>query len=306
MSTCSQEKKRRGRPRKKQDNCDNILDDPDNKASRDLQKFKIFSKKTETPQQKLVLCLQDSDSDSDDYNNGDGDCGRKKVESSHHSEYNESEFENKDYDSDNDQDVIQPVDYSKFNTKDHDVLILLKQIRRRDALISKLSNIPNVKKSTSSKIDPFSNLKGFARSKNIGYHCPLFDVNTEKEFIPKKNNIDCWWCDYGFDNIPAYIPQYYRDKKYYVFGNFCSFNCAFRYNNQMKDSKVEKRDVLLKNLKNHCLGEDEEIRMAGDREILKKKGGPMEIEEFRACFHTDVPVMDMPPMIPMMHVIKHQ
>ena len=39
----------------------------------------------------------------------------------------------------------------------------------------------------------------------------------------------CFHCTYDFDNIPIYIPKYELNKTYYVYGCFCSPECACAY-----------------------------------------------------------------------------
>lgn len=39
----------------------------------------------------------------------------------------------------------------------------------------------------------------------------------------------CFHCSYDFDNIPIYIPKYELNKTYYVYGCFCSPECACAY-----------------------------------------------------------------------------
>ena len=213
-----------------------------------------------------------------------------------------------DIDDDKNEDIL-PIDYSQFNTKDHDVLLLLKHIRRRDAIIAKLTKEisgPRRRVATG-KINPLQSIRGVSKGNNIEYHCTIRDCDNNNLIIPGPTDLDCWWCDHGFDTNPIYIPQMYRDDTYYVFGNFCSFNCAYKYNSELTDSKTRTRKALLSNLKDKMLGVDYEVKLADKRELLKSKGGPMSIEEFREGFLPSAKSieMDIPPMIPMTHVIKY-
>ena len=204
-------------------------------------------------------------------------------------------------------DIITPIDYASFNTKDHDVLLLLKHIRRRDAIISKLSTETSGSRRRAIKVNPLHSIRGIAKNSNIEYHCTIKHVDTDKHIVQQPTDLHCWWCDYSFSNIPVYIPQMYRNDVFYVFGNFCSFNCALRYNSELTDPKVRTRKVLLLNMKDKVLGPAVEIKPADRRELLQSKGGPLSIEEFREGFlpSTKSIDMDMPPMIPMTHVVKY-
>ena len=49
--------------------------------------------------------------------------------------------------------------------------------------------------------------------------------------------------------VREFIPEKYINGKYHVFGNFCSFGCAFAYNdNSINDYRRQIRDSLLKKL----------------------------------------------------------
>ena len=58
-----------------------------------------------------------------------------------------------------------------------------------------------------------------------------------------KENTDvcCWWCCHTFKTPPVSIPEKIYNKKYYVFGCFCSFNCAYSYNINLNDYKIWER-----------------------------------------------------------------
>jgi hypothetical protein len=344
------QKRGRGRPRKNQTpNISNTTNSADSrkgtssKSGRKTKTSKTFSKKVEEPQPKMFLYLQgsDSESESESEENNFTESERRSTRNSSSrtkvsritsltaNESDDSDYEyeyeyetdtdvdeesndgNNDGNNDDDDDlVITPIDYSKFNTKDKDVLLLLKHIRRRDAVISRLSEDSersrrrNIK---TGKVNPLHSIKGLSKNNNIEYHCPLANAETCKDFTPCANEYDCWWCDYEFENTPVYIPQMYRDHKFYVFGNFCSYNCALKYNSELKDSKVRARRALLLSMKDKNLGSDVKVKPADRRELLKSKGGPMSVEEFREGFefYAGSADMDMPPMIPLVHVIKY-
>jgi len=114
----------------------------------------------------------------------------------------------------------------------------------------------------------------------------IFDKH-DNVIIPKKTNLNCWWCTYKFDCLPTFIPNKYHDNKFYVFGCFCTFNCAGAYNLSLNDPKVWERYSLLKqmyfmiNKHNISSINDIEINIAGPKELLEKYGGPVKIEDYR-------------------------
>ena len=146
---------------------------------------------------------------------------------------------------------------------------------------------------------------------NLIYHCvQLANCDSLEKFVPTKTNIECWWCDEEFDNLPAYIVNYYNQMidTYYVFGNFCSFNCAAKYNiKNIKDFKCNTRHALIHSLKAKVTHDDSPIKLAPDRELLKSKGGIISIDKFREDFSviTENMRINMPPLIPLKHVIDN-
>jgi hypothetical protein len=120
------------------------------------------------------------------------------------------------------------------------------------------------------------------------YPCDLnlFDIKQNK-LVPTKTDLCCWWCTCEFTNLPTYLPEKYSENNFYVSGCFCSFNCAGAYNLLLGDNQVWNRYSLLKLMyyminknKINSIG-DIEINIAGPKELLKKYGGPMTIEEYR-------------------------
>jgi hypothetical protein len=126
----------------------------------------------------------------------------------------------------------------------------------------------------------------FTEVKTYPTELKIFDMK-DNVVIPKKTNICCWWCTYNFDCLPSFIPDKYHNGKFYVFGCFCSFNCAGAYNLNLADNKVWERYSLMKQMyyiinKNDISSVyDIEINVAGPKELLEKYGGPMTIEEYR-------------------------
>lgn len=111
----------------------------------------------------------------------------------------------------------------------------------------------------------------------------LVDNRTNKIIDQKKTNICCWWCTEQFDTIPCFIPDKYYNDIYYVFGCFCSVNCAASYNLNINDYKVMERYALLKQLYN-CIKIIGNNILAPPKEILIKYGGIISIDEYRKNF----------------------
>lgn len=297
-------KRRRGRPRKNND----INDD----------KTKNQQKKTDDENIILFLALDDIPEQPHEKNhkyskqNDENDSGEDNRFTVHDTETknavdsisnSDSDSSSDDSDSDSDSDSYSSSD--PFNISHHNQIISEKQKIKMliDELKKKDTIINNLKKS--SGITNTHNPSN--KNPNISYHCvQLVDSNTGEKFIPQKTNIECWWCDHSFDNLPAFIVNYYRNGVYYIFGNFCSFNCAAKYNIRMlKDYKCVTRHALIISLKIKTTNDTTPIKFASEREFLKKKGGKFSIEKYRENFSVcdSNMIMNMPPLIPLMHVI---
>ena len=113
----------------------------------------------------------------------------------------------------------------------------------------------------------------------------LFDKQNN-QLIPKNTTVSCWWCTFQFDTLPCFIPDKLVGETFYVFGCFCSFNCAGAYNLNLND-KIWERYALLKllyykiNSDKIASIKDIEINPAGPRELLEKFGGIMKIADYR-------------------------
>ena len=126
----------------------------------------------------------------------------------------------------------------------------------------------------------------FTEVKSYPIELKIFDIHNN-QLVPKKTNINCWWCTYKFDCLPSFLPEKYCDNKFYVIGCFCSFNCSGAYNLNLNDNKVWERYSLLKQMY-YMINKDNinsiidiEINPAGPKELLQKYGGPIKIDEYR-------------------------
>jgi hypothetical protein len=67
---------------------------------------------------------------------------------------------------------------------------------------------------------------------------------------PLKSNCRCWSCGLFFDVQPKFIPTYIKQARGVITemgteGNFCSFPCAQRYLNTIRDSTYDDRCRML-------------------------------------------------------------
>lgn len=125
--------------------------------------------------------------------------------------------------------------------------------------------------------------------------------------IPSKTNIKCWHCTYNFDGPPCFIPDKYINGFFYVFGCFCSFNCASTYNLKiLNDSRVNTRHSLILLLFHKIFGKNKTLNYAPEKELLEDYGGDMTIKEYRESFMSvnKEYKITIPPMIPLVYEIE--
>ena len=267
------DKKKRGRPKKSQQ-----LINPSSSSS----KLKINDALFE--QEEIILHLPISSSDIQNFKNKDSDNKLDKK-----NEVNDEDSE--EYTDDSDE------EYEKKEVKKEDKKINSQEDKKEDKkedvwndinhkqygfIIKKLKEENEKLRKYLIEITPMY----FTEVKTYPVNLKIFDAK-DNEIIPKKININCWWCTYNFDCLPSFIPDKYHNDKFYVFGCFCSFNCAGAYNLSLNDDRVWERYALMKQLyyminKNNITSmSDIEINISGPKELLEKYGGPMTIEEYR-------------------------
>ena len=97
---------------------------------------------------------------------------------------------------------------------------------------------------------------------------------------PKKTSIYCYWCCQPFSCPPCGLPKKYINNTFYLYGCFCSPECAAAYNfNQYTSDEVWEYYSLLNLLYKDLY--DTKIKLAPPRNSLDVFGGHMNIQEFR-------------------------
>jgi hypothetical protein len=130
------------------------------------------------------------------------------------------------------------------------------------------------------------------------------DANRYKR-LPDKTETACFWCCHSFPCPPVALPSHILDEVWYMYGNFCSPECATSYLFKERiDAQVQwERFALLNSLYNDDAGltpaPPTGIRPAPPREVLRMFGGSMDISEFRALVHEKRLRVDVltPPMV---------
>jgi len=105
----------------------------------------------------------------------------------------------------------------------------------------------------------------------------------------------CYYCTEKFQTVPIGIPMRYFKGKFYCRDIFCSFNCAasyifFGYDFRFNFKKWEYYSLLClmaskiqKELGLECI--NSKVKLAENRNLLIKFGGPLSISQFRKNFY---------------------
>ena len=133
----------------------------------------------------------------------------------------------------------------------------------------------------------------------------LFQDANRYQKLPEKTDTACFWCAHGFSTPPFAIPSHILDEVYYMYGCFCSAECATAYLFKERiDTSVQwERYALLNSLYADDAeiphGSNAGIRPAPPRETLRMFGGSMDISEYRALVHEKKLRVDVltPPMV---------
>lgn len=179
---------------------------------------------------------------------------------------------------------------------------LVSELKKANLVIKKL------RENTKDSYDAVITQNNESKKTNINLNLIHLDKDGNI-VISDKTSIACWWCTYNFDSSPCFLPDRYYSGKYYVFGCFCSYNCVLAYNEyDVKDYRTNLRKSLIKQMYAQISGSDEVLLAARRRELLKKFGGKLTIEEFRSkslLFTKDIK-MKIPPCVPLLLTVEEK
>jgi hypothetical protein len=114
-----------------------------------------------------------------------------------------------------------------------------------------------------------------------------------------ETNSACFWCTYEFSNLPIAIPKFEMSNTYYVYGCFCSPECAVAHlmNENIDNSTKFERYHLLSYIYSKVFNYENNIKPAPNPHyMLKKFCGNLTIEEYRELFksHNYLFIIDKP------------
>lgn len=114
-----------------------------------------------------------------------------------------------------------------------------------------------------------------------------------------KISLHCWHCCMEIKHKPKGIPIKFENKKFYVKGFFCSYNCAltFNYNTGQNASIIQERESLIR-----MLSSNNDLQYAPSKETLKMFGGTLTHEEFHK--HSKFVDIVYYPMMPVISFVE--
>ena len=130
--------------------------------------------------------------------------------------------------------------------------------------------------------------------------------NTFQEKLDHSFNTGdiCWNCCHPFHEMVHGLPLKYSNGVFYVYGDFCSLECAARYSSEyFKETNFENMTLL--NLYNSTINKTEKsIQPAPNKLVLKLFGGDLTIDEYRNSFSKpNIHDIKLPPILPIKHTI---
>jgi hypothetical protein len=266
-------KKKRGRPRKIQENHNTINQKNEliinNENSEKVKKTQEGENEMECDDE-IILHIPFNLEDLKEYTTLGNASDTKK---SSQEEQNTNCFTIVDL-SDNTDSNLYSDEYQNYNNESTG---LIKKIKERDDQIRTLEEtIKEYRTIINDSIMP-----GLDAKKMMKMDVDLIRMDDGGKIVLETTDISCWWCTEQFNSIPCFIPDKYESEKYHVFGCFCSYNCAAAYNIDMDDYKIWDRFSLIKRLHKEIYNNKEQLDVAPPRHCLQKFGGPLTLDEFR-------------------------
>ena len=147
--------------------------------------------------------------------------------------------------------------------------------------------------------------------KNNDINLDIENIDSYNEQVDVKFEMNyseiCWNCCHSFHNIIYGLPLKYINNIFYIYGDFCSLECAIKYGyDNLKYKNIWELFSII-NLYNKKINDDtiKPIKMAQSKLLLKKFGGDLTIEEYRKNFQkNNLHTIQLPPIIPINHITE--
>lgn len=160
-----------------------------------------------------------------------------------------------------------------------------------------------------SEVEPVDNDETSQKSLKVVELLKDFEEKNKNNEWPQTTNIWCYWCCHPFPNAPFGIPLKYNadNSQFYVFGCFCSLECAAAYNFDSRGSQDEiwERNSLINMLAKKIGFKHAKVESAPPRPALTRFGGYLSIDAFRNfCYTGKVININFPPMMTLTQQIE--
>jgi len=127
---------------------------------------------------------------------------------------------------------------------------------------------------------------------NIEYD-ELIDNSNDNDNDNDNNNLNnnsseiCWNCCEKLYNNRCGLPVKLINNVFYTLGDFCSPECACRYSIDTFENNYHEHYSLI-NLYNKIKSNEDTIKPAGNKLLLKKFGGYQTIDEYKKYFKNNI------------------
>jgi len=131
-----------------------------------------------------------------------------------------------------------------------------------------------------------------------------FDINELKnEKICTNSNLNsevCWNCCHQFIDLRYNIPLKYINNIFYIYGEFCSFECSLRFGYEyLNNYNIYELYSLINLYSRKIFNKSNNIKMAPSKLCLKLFGGKLTINEYRDSFiKNEIHDIQLQPIIP--------
>ena len=145
------------------------------------------------------------------------------------------------------------------------------------------------------KIICSSNERQVYEKKSAFFVHNLFNGKTE---WPTETTISCFYDEHQFTGIPIPLPLNYvhEQNKYSCYGIFCSASCVKAYLENNSSYSKTLSIMWLKKIMHEVFNDYSDIVAAPPKDLLKKYGGELTIDEFRSAGkqHTSIRIHKLP------------
>ena len=178
----------------------------------------------------------------------------------------------------------QSIESFNFNSSKNELNyeVLNSELSTNDKIYEDTNETSSNDKEHNYKSTQNCNKEIWKKIKNLEHCLHINNINDKKSA--------CFWCTCDFDNPPIYIPKYYIKNSYYVYGCYCSPECAVAYLMEENiDSSVKfERLYLINHIYSKIYNYDKSIKPAPNPYyMLDKFYGNLTIQEYRSLLKND-------------------